>query len=130
MPPYQDYVSKFNEVVIQLLTLTPTVQSVSELPHEEAELKFVKIFREPARLKNILESFSEFQEDDLALSNQKFADYRSAYLDLYDKVKTATQKETASILDDVDFELELIHRDVINVQYILTLAQLYESEVL
>ena len=130
VPPYQDYVSKFNEVVAQLIALTPTVQSVSELPHEEAELKFVKIFRELMRLKNILESFSEFQEDDLVLSNQKFADYRSAYLDLYDKVKTATQKETASILDDVDFELELIHRDVINVQYILTLlAQLYESEV-
>jgi len=130
VPPYQDYVSKFNEVVIQLLTLTPTVNSVSELPHEEDELKFVKIFRELMRLKNILESFSEFQGDDLTLSGQKFADYRSAYLDLYDKVKTATQKETASILDDVDFELELIHRDVINVQYILTLlAQLYESEV-
>jgi len=130
VPPYQDYVSKFNQVVAQLIALTPTVQSVSELPHEEAELKFVKIFRELMRLKNILESFSEFQEDDLVLSNQKFADYRSAYLDLYDKVKTATQKETASILGDVDFELELIHRDVINVQYILTLlAQLYESEV-
>ncbi len=130
VPPYQDYVSKFNEVVIQLLTLTPTVNSVSELPHEEDELKFVKIFRELMRLKNILESFSEFQGDDLTLSGQRFADYRSAYLDLYDKVKTATQKETASILDDVDFELELIHRDVINVQYILTLlAQLYESEV-
>ena len=33
------------------------------------------------------------------------------------------------ILEDVDFELELIHRDVINVQYILTLlAQLYDAD--
>jgi len=55
--------------------------------------------------------------------------YRSAYLDLYDKVKTDNQKEKVSILNDVDFELELIHRDVINVQYILTLlARLYDSE--
>ena len=52
---------------------------------------------------------------------QDFADYRSAYLDLYDKVKTDTQTEKVSILDDVDFEAELIHRDVINVHYILTL---------
>ncbi|HIE98041.1 MAG TPA: hypothetical protein EYG03_24455 [Planctomycetes bacterium] len=51
------------------------------------------------------------------------------YLDLYDKVKTDNQTEKASILDDVDFELELIHRDVINVQYILALlAQLYDAD--
>lgn len=129
VPPYEDYVQKFNEAVLELLTLTPTVRSVKNLPDEEAELKFVKIFRELMRLRNILESFSEFTDEDLALTAQRFADYRSAYLDLYDKVKTDNQKEKASILDDVDFELELIHRDVINVQYILTLlAQLYDAD--
>ncbi|MGJ8725605.1 MAG: type I restriction endonuclease subunit R [Roseibacillus sp.] len=129
VPPYNDYVKKFNEVVVELLTLTPTVRDVKELPDEEAELKFVRIFRELMRLRNILESFSEFEDDNLALPAQRFADYRSAYLDLYDKVKTDNRKEKASILDDVDFELELIHRDVINVQYILSLlAQLYEAD--
>ena len=129
IPPYEDYVQKFNEVVIELLALTPTVKGVKDLRDEEAELMFVKIFRELMRLRNILESFSEFDDEDLTLPAQRFADYRSAYLDLYDKVKTDTQKEKASILDDVDFELELIHRDVINVQYILALlAQLYDAE--
>lgn len=80
------------------------------------------------RLRNVLESFSEFNPDDLALSAQRFADFRSTYLDLYDKVKTDNQSEQASILEDVDFELELIHRDVINVQYILgLLARLYDA---
>jgi type I restriction enzyme, R subunit len=129
VPPYEEYVKHFNAVVVELLTLTPTVRSVKDLPDEEAELKFVKIFRELMRLWNILESFSEFDDDDLALPAQRFADYRSAYLDLYDKVKTDNQKEQTSILDDVDFELDLIHRDIINVQYILTLlAQLYDAE--
>jgi type I restriction enzyme R subunit len=128
VPPCEEYVAKFNEVVAELLKLTPTVASVKDLQDEEAELKFVKIFRELMRLRNILESFSEFDDGDLALSAQSFADYRSAYLDLYDKVKTDHQKEKASILADVDFELELIHRDVINVQYILTLlAKLYDA---
>ena len=128
MPPYDDFVVKFNEVVIELLTVTPTVGSVKGLPHEEAELQFVKRFRELMRLRNILESFSEFSDEDLALPPQRFADYRSAYLDLYDKVKTDSTKEKASILEDVDFELELIHRDVINVQYILTLlAKLFDA---
>lgn len=129
VPPYEDYVTRFNEAVVELLKLTPTVRSVKDLPDEEAELKFVKIFRELMRLRNVLESFSEFDDEDLALPAQRFSDYRSAYLDLYDKVKTDTQKEKVSILEDVDFELELIHRDIINVQYILTLlAQLYDAD--
>jgi type I restriction enzyme R subunit len=129
VPPYDEYVKVFNETVMQLLALTPTVKSVKDLPDEEAELKFVKIFRELMRLRNILESFSEFDDGDLTLPAQRFADYRSAYLDLYDKVKTDNTKEKASILADVDFELELIHRDVINVQYILTLlARLYDAD--
>ncbi|MCW1921053.1 type I restriction endonuclease subunit R [Luteolibacter arcticus] len=129
IPPYEDYVKQFNAVVVDLLTLVPTVKSVKDLSDEEAELKFVKILRELMRLRNILESFAEFEDDDLALPAQRFADYRSAYLDLYDKVKTDHTKEKASILDDVDFELELLHRDVINVQYILTLlARLYDAD--
>jgi type I restriction enzyme, R subunit len=96
---------------------------------EEAEMQFVKIFRELMRLRNILESFSEFDDNDLSLPAQRFADYRSAYLDLYDKVKTSNQVEKASILNDVDFELELIHKDIINVQYILQLlAKLYGAD--
>ena len=129
VPPYDDYVKRFNEVVVELLTLTPTVGSVKDLPDEEAEMLFVKIFRELMRLRNILESFSEFSDEDLSLPAQRFADYRSAYLDLYDKVKTDNPTEKVSILNDVDFELELIHRDVINVQYILTLlAKLYGAD--
>lgn len=126
VPPYQEYVTRFNAVVQDLLEITPTVKSVKALPDEAAELAFVKIFRELMRLRNVLTSFSEFDDEDLSLPAQRFADYRSAYLDLYDKVKTDSHKEKASILEDVDFELELIHRDVINVQYILTLlARLY-----
>ena len=129
VPPYEEYVSQFNDVVVELLTLTPTVHSVKDLPDEEAELKFVKIFRELMRLRNILESFSGFDAGDLRLNPQNFADYRSAYLDLYDKVKIDNKKDKVSILDDIDFETELIHRDVINVQYILTLlAQLYDAD--
>ncbi|NBW41868.1 type I restriction endonuclease subunit R, partial [bacterium] len=38
-------------------------------------------------------------------------------------------KDKTSILEDVDFELELIHQDVINVKYILELlAQLYDAD--
>jgi type I restriction enzyme R subunit len=129
VPPYDEYVEQFNEAVVELLALTAKPSTVKDLPDEEAELKFVKIFRELMRLRNILESFSEFDPDDLTLSPQRYADFKSAYLDLYDKVKTDNATEKVSILEDVDFELELIHKDVVNVQYILTLlAKLYDAD--
>lgn len=128
VPPYEDYVAKFNELVPELLALAANPGKVKDLPDEESEMQFAKIFRELLRLRNVLESFSEFTPDDLLLSQQRFADFRSAYLDLYDKVKTNNQKEQASILEEVDFELELIHRDVIDVTYILSLlARLYDA---
>lgn len=128
-PPYEECVEKFGQAFIELLQTTPTVNSVSELKDENKELEFVKAFRELMRIKNELATFSDFTFDDLSMSEQLFEDYKSKYLDLYDKVKIDKQKETVSILDDVDFELELIRRDEINVAYILNLlAKLHESD--
>jgi type I restriction enzyme, R subunit len=121
MKPYEDYVDKFNEAVIELLKITPTVNSVNGLQTEDDELEFIKAFRELIRIKNILTAFSDFKWTDLSIEEQKFEDYKSKYLDLYDKVKSDHQKEKVSILEDVDFELELIHRDEINVAYIIQL---------
>jgi type I restriction enzyme R subunit len=129
MQPYEVYVKKFNDSLAKLLEIAPTVDSVNDLPSEEEELDFVKAFRELMRLRNILSGFSDFEFADLAMEEQDFEDYKSKYLDIYDKVKTTAEKEKVSILDDVDFELELIHRDEINVVYILKLlGKLHEAE--
>ncbi len=119
--PYEDYVEKFNTAIEKLYDIAPTINSVDDLPSEEEEFKFVQAFRERMRIKNVLSTFSDFSFDNLEMTEQDFEDYKSKYLDIYDKVKTNTPKEKVSILDDVDFELELIHRDDINVMYILKL---------
>jgi type I restriction enzyme R subunit len=129
MKPYEDYVKKFNESFIALLKITPTVNSVNELQTENDELEFIKAFRELIRIKNILAAFADFKWEDLAINEQLFEDYKSKYLDLYDKVKSDHQKEKVSILEDVDFELELIHRDEINVAYIIQLLIKLKSKV-
>ena len=64
VPPYQEYFKKFNAVVGALLKLTPTVKSVKALKDEEEELLFVKTVREMLRLRNSLESFGEFDDND------------------------------------------------------------------
>ena len=121
MKPYEDYTEKFNEALKRLNEITPTIDSVNELNTEEDELEFVQAFRDLMRLKNILNSFSDFSWDDIGIDEQQFEDYKSKYLDLHDKVKSEHQVEKVSILEDVDFELELIHRDEINVTYIIQL---------
>jgi type I restriction enzyme, R subunit len=129
MKPYEDYTEKFNEALKRLNEITPTIDSVNELNTEEDELEFVQAFRDLMRLKNILNSFSDFSWDDIGIDEQQFEDYKSKYLDLHDKVKSEHQVEKVSILEDVDFELELIHRDEINVTYIIQLLIKLKSKV-
>jgi len=121
MKPYDEYVKAFNDGFINLLQITPTVDSVNNLVTEDDELKFIIAFRNLMRIKNVLTSFSDFKWSDLSMTEQQFEDYKSKYLDLHDKVKSEHAKEKVSILEDVDFELELIHRDEINVAYIIRL---------
>ncbi|WP_271271140.1 type I restriction endonuclease subunit R [Aliamphritea hakodatensis] len=121
MPPYDDFVKLFNKAYGQLLAIAPDLDSVDDLADEEQELAFIQAFRELMRLRNILSSFADFDFDDVKIDEQEFEDYKSKYLDLYDKVKSNNVVEKESILNDVDFELELIHRDEINVLYITQL---------
>ena len=120
--PYEDQVQTFNQALAVLYAITPTVESVNALETEDDELEFVQSFREVIRLMNELVSSADFKFEDLKIDEQSFEDYKSKYLDIYDRVRTDKQKEQVSILNDVDFQTELTHRDDINVAYILKLV--------
>ena len=128
MPEYEKIAEKFDEALKLLREITPTHQSVHDLESEEDEAKFVQAFRKLMRAMNVLQSYSDFDWEDLPIDEQEFEDYKSKYLDVYEKVKQDTQKQKTSILDDIDFELELIHRDQINVAYILKLLAQLKGE--
>lgn len=121
LAPYEEYVARFNETLAMLKALTPTPGSVDQLVGEEQQLQFVTQFRELMRLKNVLVSFTDFSFADTAMGAQEFEDFKSKYLDIFDRVRGDAEKDKVSILDDVDFELELIRRDTINVDYIIRL---------
>jgi type I restriction enzyme, R subunit len=129
MQPYEEYVRLFNNGFVELLKIAPSVNSVDSIIDEEIQLEFIKAFRNLMRLLNILKGFSDFKWSDLSMSEQMFEDYKSKYLDLYEKIKNEKNegKEKVSILEDVDFELELIHKDEINVAYILKLLVKYNE---
>ena len=128
MPEYEVIREKFDIAYSSLQQIAPTYQSVNDLESEDDEAAFVQIFRKLMRNLNVLQSYSDFDWQDLPIDKQEFENYKSKYLDIYDKVKRETQKEKISILDEIDFELELIHRDRINRAYILKLIKDYKEE--
>lgn len=128
MPPYEEFVQEFNLSVKDLLTLVPTPNSVNSLVSEEEEFAFVTAFRQLMRLMNKLGYFSEFNYEDLSMDKQTFEDFKSKYLDIYEKIRPSGGVEKVSILEDINFELELIHRDEINVAYILRLLAKLRGE--
>ena len=125
MQPYEKYVKDIDKAFEDLLKIAPTFESVDELLDEYAELEFVKAFRNIIRLKNIISSYVDFTFDDIEMEEQTFENYKSKYLDLHDK--TVQKLNKTSILEEVDFELELIHRDDITVAYILGLLAKLKS---
>ncbi|MBB1369427.1 type I restriction endonuclease subunit R [Pseudoalteromonas sp. SR45-4] len=129
MPPYEEFIKMFNLALDQMQTIAPDTASVDSLEDENAELEFIKAFRELMRLRNVLSTFADFKFDDVSIQEQEYEDYKSKYLDLYDKVKTNTAPEKESILEEIDFELELLAMDEVNVAYILKLlSKLKQSD--
>ncbi|RRA96514.1 type I restriction endonuclease subunit R [Paenimyroides viscosum] len=121
--PYEALDQKLQEKYDALVTIAPTVDSVNTLQNEEEQAEFIKAFREVMRLLNKMKQYGDFNYDDLPITHQEFEDYKSKYLDLYEENKGLHKEDDKghSILDDLDFELELIHRDEINVTYIMNL---------
>ena len=121
--PYEGYVSEFNKCLAQLFKLVPDVYDVDKLEDENDIKEFVLIFRNLLRILNRMATFVEFRYSDLNISEQKWNDYKSKYLDIYERFRVFNDAEKVSILDDVDFEIELMRRDNINVSYIINLLK-------
>ncbi|SKA16323.1 type I restriction endonuclease subunit R [Sediminibacterium ginsengisoli] len=119
--PYEKYVIQFNKAVDALSDITPTFDSVDDLYSEEDQMQFVLAFREVMRLFKKMEHYTEFDWNDLNIKEQIFKNFTGKYQDLKDKISLKKDSTKISILEDIDFELELIRRDTINVTYILQL---------
>ena len=94
---------------------------------EENERDFIKLYGQVLRLKNILSAFDQFAGQE-QIGEGELQDYQSVYLDLHDKWKPVRQNEKASILDGVEFEMELVRQVDINIDYILMLVQRYHED--
>jgi len=121
MKSYGEYLATFLDARNQLLSVVATPEDVDKLEKEEEQREFVIVFKNLTKLLQRLQSFSdfEFNEDELQISEQTYQDFKSKYFKIVDKTRRAVEKD--SILQDIDFELELMHTDRINVSYIMSL---------
>lgn len=124
VPSFEEIQQDYADAVEKLLNITPDYQAVDDLLTEDQQLEFIKAFREVMRYNAQLQTFVEYDQDQTVLDKQHFANFASKYADLCRATRKATKKEKVSVLDDVDFQLDLLHSDRINVGYILTLLQM------
>ena len=125
MKDYDYYLKLYNDYVHKLLQIAPTPASVDSMQSEIEQREFIVVFRELSKLLLILKTFVEFnlEKDQLALSEQNYEDYKSKYHLIYENVKNTKEAEKVSILDDIDFAIELMESDKINVAYIMNLIR-------
>lgn len=131
VPDYPYFVDKFNEMVIRLKDIAPMPEAIDTMQNEDAQKLFVITFRELTKYLQSLQTFIEFSFDQgsLIMSEQEYQDYKSKYLMLYSRQKS--NREVVSVLDDVDFCIELMESDRINVAYIMNLIRnihFYDAE--
>ena len=118
--PFEEQKKEFKDKLAELKGKVPTIDSIDQLEGDDQKAEFVKTFRDLLRIKSSLETFADFNFKDLGISEQEFYDYQSKYLDIAEERKTHNP-DKESILDQIDFELELTVRDIIDFDYIIQL---------
>ena len=144
-PPFDDVKKNYQELTKDFLEHYPEPHFVDYLQREDDKKQFILAFRDIIKKHAEIQVYDEFKEDalDLGMTEQQFMDFRSKYLDIYDsfavqnKEQPTTyqvpednpgmvgepdpQQEVATGMGDIDFCLELLHSDIINIAYILEL---------
>ncbi len=144
-PPFDDVKTHYQELTKNFLEHYPEPHYVDYLQSENDKKQFILAFRDIIKKHAEIQVYDEFEEDDpdLGMTEQEFMDFRSKYLDIYDTFAAKgtekpsgyqvpeegpvmfgepdPQQEAATGMGDIDFCLELLHSDIINVAYILEL---------
>lgn len=135
-PPFEQTKKELNDLTIAFLKKYPKPQFVDTLQSEYEKRDFVLAFREVIKKHAEIQIYEDFEPDapDLYMTEQEFQDFKSKYLDLTvgfinppaDSISNVAETdpshdENDSGMEDIDFCLELLHSDVINVAYILGL---------
>ncbi|MCR5421554.1 MAG: type I restriction endonuclease subunit R, partial [Lachnospiraceae bacterium] len=120
---YEYYLQKWLNQVPVLKKITPTVDDAGQLQNEDEIRMFIIAFRTLVGTLATLKTFSKFDWKDLAvvMDEDEFEGYKSWYMYFRDESKNPKSKINVPV--DVDFNIELVRTDRINVVYILNLLK-------
>jgi type I restriction enzyme R subunit len=126
MKSFDEYKAEFVDALAELKAIAPTPQHMDDVQDEEEQKAFVEAYRLVSKLVLKMKAFDEFDFtiDGVGMEEQDFEDYKSKYFAIYDQVKKPVEgKDKVSILNDIDFEIEILRNDMINVSYIMDLVR-------
>ena len=133
--PYEKVRKELNIKMIEFLEKYPSPAFIDTLQSENEKRKFVLAFRDIIRGKIEVQIYEDYDADDpyFIMDEQEYMDFRSKYLDITigvvdkpeegDKLEETQSEYGDTKLEDIDFCLELLHSDIINVAYILALIE-------
>ena len=112
------YVEICNEIVEKFPEPT-------EIELEKDKKEFVELFGEVLRAENILRNFDEFENFEKIISDRQMQDMKSVYVDIRESIINRDKKEKNNIeqidFSDIEFEIDLLKTDEINLDYIIAL---------
>ena len=121
---YEYYVQKWLNQEPTLRKITPSVDDAGQLQSEDEIRMFIIAFRSMVGTLATLKTFSKFDWADLAvvLDEEEYEGYKSWYL-YYKDQQGPGGDPRVPVPIDVDFDVELVRTDRINVVYILNLLK-------
>ena len=122
---YEYYVTEYRKQTEIIRKICPTAADCGNLIQENKQKEFIIIFRTLAKALATMKTFSKFDWADLELfmDEEEYTEYKSWYLTFYDEQKSKAKKGVKTILADIDFNIELVRTDKINVVYVLNLLK-------
>ena len=97
----------------------------TEIELDADKKEFVEIFGELLKAENILRNFDEFENFEKIISDRQMQDMKSVYVDIRESILNSKRTENSQTdqidFSDVEFQIDLLKTDEINLDYILAL---------
>ena len=114
------YVSLCNEIVEKF-------PKPVEIEKTQDKKEFAELFGELLKTENILKNFDEFENFEKIISDRQMQDMKSVYVDICEEIRNAgkddqnNSDEQGIDFSDIEFQIDLLKTDEINLDYILEL---------
>lgn len=122
LKPLEDLVVELNEAYADCKAKKRLANSKSETD----QLEFVNSFRALMHVYNQIINYVDFDINKTDVSMKTYFELQGLYKDIYNQIKPIIHKE--SILNDIDFEIQLLGRTKVNFDYLVELLIRYQQE--